>query len=93
MSGNYFKQDGILKGTDATRLSYRINANHQVSTRLKVGENLNFTHSERNNFLENHFTFLSTSQTGVAIGTQNVLIIAELLFTINNLSKISLYHL
>ena len=40
ISGNYFKQDGILKNTDFERYSGRINLDRDFSTKFKVGVNL-----------------------------------------------------
>jgi TonB-dependent starch-binding outer membrane protein SusC len=40
VSGSYFKQDGIVRGTDFDRYSLRFNGDHQVSKKLKVGNSL-----------------------------------------------------
>jgi len=40
ISGNYFKQDGILKNTDFERYSGRVNLDRDFSTKFKVGVNL-----------------------------------------------------
>lgn len=36
-SGNYFKDKGILPGQDFTRMSFRVNLDHQLNKFLKVG--------------------------------------------------------
>ncbi|WP_375582629.1 SusC/RagA family TonB-linked outer membrane protein [Cyclobacterium xiamenense] len=41
LSGNYFNQDGILKGNNYQRGIYRINLDHKVSKNLEVGTQLN----------------------------------------------------
>ncbi|MCF0073863.1 TonB-dependent receptor [Dyadobacter sp. CY261] len=40
ISGNYFKQDGVLRNTDFERYSGRINLDRDFSSRFKVGVNL-----------------------------------------------------
>lgn len=40
ISGNYFKQNGVLRNTDFERYSGRINLDRDFSTKLKVGVNL-----------------------------------------------------
>ncbi|NIG55315.1 TonB-dependent receptor [Chitinophaga sp. Cy-1792] len=37
LSGNYFKQDGIVISSDFTRYSFRLNFDHRVSNAVKVG--------------------------------------------------------
>ncbi len=37
MSGDYFKQDGILIGTDYQRLNGRVNIDHNISDKLTIG--------------------------------------------------------
>jgi len=40
MSGNYFKQDGIMLSSDFTRYSFRLNFDHRVSNLLRVGASM-----------------------------------------------------
>lgn len=40
MSGNYFKQDGVIIRSDFTRYSFRLNFDHRISNFLKVGTSL-----------------------------------------------------
>ncbi|MBO0932005.1 TonB-dependent receptor [Fibrella aquatilis] len=47
LSGNWFKQDGIVPGTNFDRKSLRVNTDFQLSSRLKVGESLLFSESQR----------------------------------------------
>ncbi|WP_439584962.1 SusC/RagA family TonB-linked outer membrane protein [Dyadobacter bucti] len=44
VSGNYFKQDGILQNTDFERYSFRINLDRDMSKRFKMG--INFSGSK-----------------------------------------------
>ncbi|WP_245849597.1 SusC/RagA family TonB-linked outer membrane protein [Hymenobacter crusticola] len=37
VSGNYFKEKGILKQTDFTRFTFRVNLDHQINDRIRVG--------------------------------------------------------
>ena len=46
MSGNVFNQTGTLIGTDYMRMSGRLNVDHNVSEKLKVGASLGVTHSK-----------------------------------------------
>lgn len=43
VSGNYYKQDGILQNTGFDRFSGRVNLDTKISSRLNVGFNLNFS--------------------------------------------------
>ncbi|MVT07928.1 SusC/RagA family TonB-linked outer membrane protein [Chitinophaga tropicalis] len=40
MSGNYFKQEGIIVSSDFTRYSFRLNFDHRISNMLKAGASL-----------------------------------------------------
>ncbi|GAA4413014.1 TonB-dependent receptor [Nibrella viscosa] len=40
LSGNYFNQDGILINSNFQRYSYRVNLDHRVSDRLKIGTSI-----------------------------------------------------
>ena len=44
LSGNYLNQDGIIKGSNFMRYSLKANMESEVSTKLKVGVNTNFSH-------------------------------------------------
>lgn len=55
MSANYFGQQGIIKGTDFERITARLNADHQVNDRVKVGTYLTVSHSNRLQGLEDYF--------------------------------------
>ncbi|MDB5120773.1 MAG: SusC/RagA family protein [Sphingobacteriales bacterium] len=41
LSGNYFKQNGVVTNTGFTRYSGKLNIDHEVSNRFKIGANLN----------------------------------------------------
>jgi TonB-linked SusC/RagA family outer membrane protein len=45
---NYFKEDGLIKGTDYTRYSGRINADHDISKIFKVGVSSIFSNATTN---------------------------------------------
>lgn len=48
MSGNYYNQDGIVKGTDYERFSGRLNLDHTINSRFTIGGNLAVTYSKNN---------------------------------------------
>lgn len=48
LAGSYFRQDGIVRGSDYSRLSLRINLDKQFSERLSVGNNLTISRSLNN---------------------------------------------
>jgi TonB-linked SusC/RagA family outer membrane protein len=48
LSGGYFKQDGTVIGSDFKRYSTRLNLDHQVNNRIKVGNNLTLSRTEQN---------------------------------------------
>jgi len=48
ISGNYYKQKGIIRGSDYDRLSIRINSDHNVNSYLKIGEHLAASYATRN---------------------------------------------
>jgi TonB-linked SusC/RagA family outer membrane protein len=48
-SGSYFKQDGIMRGTDFERGSLRLNSDHQVAKFLSVGQTLTAAYSNQRN--------------------------------------------
>ncbi len=49
MSGSWFGQEGILKGTDYSRFTARLNTSYQATPWLKVGENISFMASVNKN--------------------------------------------
>jgi TonB-linked SusC/RagA family outer membrane protein len=46
-SATYFSQDGIVKGQDYQRYSVRFNFDWQLTERVKIGGNTQFSHSDR----------------------------------------------
>jgi TonB-linked SusC/RagA family outer membrane protein len=57
VSANYFKQDGIIKKTDAERMSFRLNASQQMTSKFKTGQFLNIMRFKKNSINEdNEFT-------------------------------------
>ncbi len=49
ISGNYFNQTGLLKGSDYTRYNGRVNMEQFINRRLKVGANIVSSNSKANN--------------------------------------------
>ncbi|MEH6307473.1 TonB-dependent receptor [Olivibacter sp. CPCC 100613] len=48
LSLNYFKQDGIIVNSDFTRYSYRLNVDHKINDRLKIGTSILGSYSTNN---------------------------------------------
>lgn len=48
VSGNLFNDIGIIKNQDFTRYSFRVNLDHQISKKIKIGTSTLVTFSERN---------------------------------------------
>ena len=48
ISGNYFKQNGILQNTDFRRYSARVNLDHNYSDRLRIYASLNASNTKAN---------------------------------------------
>lgn len=48
VSGNYFKDVGVIQNQDFSRYTMRINLDHQISKKLKIGLSSLATYSERN---------------------------------------------
>ena len=48
ISGNYFKQDGILQNTDFRRYSARINLTHEYNSRFRITGNLTASNTKAN---------------------------------------------
>lgn len=46
ISGNVFDQDGIVGGTDFSKLSGRINLDHKATSRLTIGTSIGLTHTK-----------------------------------------------
>jgi len=45
--GNYYNQEGILKGSNYERYSFRLNTSADIKKWLKVGENISYTYGVR----------------------------------------------
>ena len=50
ITGGYFKDDGMIKNSFFERFQFRINSEHKVGKKFKVGENIQFTR-QRGSFL------------------------------------------
>lgn len=48
ISGNYFKDVGVIKKQDFTRFTFRINLDHKINDKLKIGTSTLFVSSVRN---------------------------------------------
>lgn len=48
-SASYFNQEGIMLGTDYSRLSFRLNSEYDISRRFSFGENLTISADDRGN--------------------------------------------
>jgi len=48
ISGNFFKQEGIVIGSDYERLNGRLNVDHHFSERLKIGTSIGLSHAKTN---------------------------------------------
>lgn len=48
LSGGYMSEEGIIKATDYSRLSGRLNLDHNVNNRLKIGTNIYLSNSWNN---------------------------------------------
>ena len=48
ISGNYFRQDGIVRGSDLQRGSIRINLDRKITTKLKLGTSFNASRTINN---------------------------------------------
>lgn len=58
ISGNYFDQDGIIIASKFRRYTARVNLDAKVSSRIKVGTNINVTRSYNNGVNETGFNSL-----------------------------------
>jgi TonB-linked SusC/RagA family outer membrane protein len=48
VSGNYFRDVGVIKNQDFTRYTFRINLDHKITKKISIGTSTLFTMSERN---------------------------------------------
>lgn len=48
ISGNYFKDEGVIYNQDYTRYTFRVNLDHQINKKIKIGTSTLFTRSDRN---------------------------------------------
>lgn len=48
ISGNYFKDVGIIYNQDFTRYTFRVNLDHKINDKIKIGTSTLFTYSLRN---------------------------------------------
>ena len=50
--GSYFKQEGIIKGSDYERYTMRVNTSSKIKPWLTIGENIGISHSTQNSIPE-----------------------------------------
>jgi TonB-linked SusC/RagA family outer membrane protein len=50
--GSYFKQEGIVKGSDYDRFTLRVNTTSKIKPWLTIGENFSLSHSNQNRVRE-----------------------------------------
>jgi TonB-linked SusC/RagA family outer membrane protein len=75
ISGGFFQDKGITKGLDFTRNSLRVNVDHQVNTRLKIGISSYMMYSIRNGENRNPYeNTLSANPLGAAFNADGSLI-------------------
>lgn len=48
VSGNYFRDVGVIKNQDFTRYTFRVNLDHKITKKVSIGTSTLFTMSERN---------------------------------------------
>ncbi len=48
VSADYFLQDGIIKGSDFTRYSFRVSLDQQVNKKVKIGTSFGYTNTNAN---------------------------------------------
>lgn len=53
-SGNYFKQEGTIIGSDFERFTIRVNADGKINDWLKMGEHMSYSHSTGRNAMNNN---------------------------------------
>ncbi len=52
LSTSYTTQEGILRNSDYNRFTVRINSDHKLSSRINIGEDINFADSKTNGYDE-----------------------------------------
>jgi len=45
MSGGYYNEKGIIEKSNYKRLTFRINSDHKIGSRIKIGQNFQFTNT------------------------------------------------
>lgn len=48
VSANYFKDVGVIQNQDFTRFTFRVNLDHAITSKIKIGTSTLFTRSDRN---------------------------------------------
>jgi TonB-dependent starch-binding outer membrane protein SusC len=84
--GNYFNQEGILKGSDYERFSLRLNTSSDIKKWLKVSENMSYNVSNRN-LLPEQDEYLSAVVSAITIDPTTPVYIADQ----TNVSKYNIY--
>lgn len=72
ISGNYFDQDGILISSDFKRYSLRLNLDHQINDRVKIGTSILGSQNSNNSIPTGSTSLdggaITTSMVGAALG-------------------------
>ncbi len=68
VSGTFFDQKGIIIGSDFKRINSRINLDHQISNKVKVGLSLGLTRSLQNR-IQNDNNIFGVLSTAVLLGS------------------------
>lgn len=55
LSGNVYQQEGLIKGTDFKRYSFRINSEAKLNEYVNVGENISISQSKKHSVLEGNY--------------------------------------
>lgn len=55
VSANYFNQEGTIEKSDYERITFRLNSDHDINQRLKVGNNLTMSHSTKHGVAEGDY--------------------------------------
>ena len=67
VSGNYFSEDGILRGTYYNRLTFRVNNEYKLTDQFRLGHNISYTHDNRKRSTNEvfHFTYRASAADSV----------------------------
>ncbi|MEH0158204.1 TonB-dependent receptor [Limibacter armeniacum] len=61
MSAGYFKNEGIVKGSDYERINLRLNTNYTISPMFRTGVNVSVSNTQSNNVKSDYYTGIVTN--------------------------------